>query len=331
MSVEEQQKAALKELSKKKKEQAYLFAKRDNVGELRALLEGLEEEILWQDWKDHAGRSLWRYSQELKAVEVEAYLAPLVGKQPLLMPRRMIQEPLQEPSPLVSPREMLREHCEDEAAQAMESLTAAIEMNATNCEPTKEITVVAIEIKAMDCETTMDPDCSYDDMDLASSYAANTPITPCRSVGSKESSSQPSSSIAPVDPHVDALKMKAFRAVVQDDTGSLDEVLVALPVAAWSEWQNKAGKTLLALSEERGSSLACAALMRALGMVRERKRESFTDGESVWVLEPGEVQPRRATVREAASSSAENVLLEFWDDYCDAAYVPHCKIMKSCS
>ena len=62
------------------------------------------------------------------------------------------------------------------------------------------------------------------------------------------------------------LKARALRAVVQDDFVTLGEVLNLAPVEKWSKWENKAGKDLLTLSQERGSSSAYSALARALGL-----------------------------------------------------------------
>lgn len=71
-----------------------------------------------------------------------------------------------------------------------------------------------------------------------------------------------------------------------------------VPADVWSAWRNKAGKDLVALSEERGSSAAYAVLARASGIVQERRHVPLEEGDAVWVLANGELQPRRATVKE---------------------------------
>merc|ERR1740121_1850536 len=111
----------------------------------------------------------------------------------------------------------------------------------------------------------------------------------------------------------DKLKAKALRAVCQDDGAALAEVLETTPIDVVSSWQNRAGTDLLTLSEERGSAQAYSVLAKALGLVREMKRDEFEERETVWVFVQGDVQPRRATVLEDTPEEAETVLLEFWD------------------
>jgi len=125
------------------------------------------------------------------------------------------------------------------------------------------------------------------------------------------------------------LRTRAFRAVVKDDTQVLQEVIADLPKEVWSEWHNKAGKDLLTLSEERGSSAAYSFLTRQLGKLKERKREAFAQGADVWVLMQGEIQPRRATVMEDAPAEANYVLLEYWDGDAAASYVDRGQVLPS--
>lgn len=110
------------------------------------------------------------------------------------------------------------------------------------------------------------------------------------------------------------LRAKAFRAVVQDDTSTLADVISStVPCCVWSKWRNKGGKDLLTLSEERGSPGAYSMLARALGVLTARKRDCFEEREAVWVMFAGEVQPRRATVVNDTPEEADSILLEFWD------------------
>jgi len=59
-------------------------------------------------------------------------------------------------------------------------------------------------------------------------------------------------------------RQKAFRAVVQDDMASLAMIICGLPPDEWFRWQNRAGKNLLTMSQERKSSGAHALLKKAL-------------------------------------------------------------------
>jgi hypothetical protein len=124
-------------------------------------------------------------------------------------------------------------------------------------------------------------------------------------------------------------RAQALRAVVADNTQALTDVLERLPLEVWSQWTNKAGKDLLTLSQERGSSGAYSCLARYLGILKELKREAFADREDVWVLVPGELQPRRATVMEDSPEEAEEVLVEFWDGYEPATKIDRTMVLKS--
>jgi len=113
----------------------------------------------------------------------------------------------------------------------------------------------------------------------------------------------------------DELKLKtaALRCVVKNDGDSLIEMLEGVPQSVWSAWQNRAGKDLITLAEERGSSDAHSALMKCMGLVQDMERDVFEERENVWVYLPGDVQPRRATVLEDTPEEVDEVLIEYWD------------------
>jgi hypothetical protein len=127
----------------------------------------------------------------------------------------------------------------------------------------------------------------------------------------------------------EALRLPAFRAVVQDDTVTLADIMGKVASDTWSSWQNKAGKDLLTLAQERGSPASYSMMAKELGILQERKRESFEERETVWVLFPGEVQARHATVLEDTSTDATEVLLEFWDSNEPASNVDVAFVMKT--
>ncbi|CAK0817910.1 unnamed protein product, partial [Prorocentrum cordatum] len=106
----------------------------------------------------------------------------------------------------------------------------------------------------------------------------------------------------------------------------------ARPVAAVETgWENKAGKDLLTLAQERGSTCVYAMLARALGMVHEVKREAYAEREAVWVFAQGEVQPRRATVVEDTPEEADDVLIEYWDGDAPPEPVERCMVQRMLS
>merc|ERR1712039_350553 len=124
------------------------------------------------------------------------------------------------------------------------------------------------------------------------------------------------------------MKLQAFRAVVKDDIATLESILDRIPRKVWERWQNKAGKDLMTLSEERGSKNAYSSLAKALGLVEELKRESFEERETVWIFKPGEVQPLRATVLEDTPEEADEVLIEYWEGTEGEARVDRCMVRK---
>merc|ERR1712007_206871 len=123
-------------------------------------------------------------------------------------------------------------------------------------------------------------------------------------------------------------KSKALRAVAQDDVVTLAEITQSIPVDVWSKWENKACKSLVTLSQERGSVAAYSHLARALGLVKELKRESFEEREAVWVFIRGNVQPQRATVLADTSGEAETIPIEYWDGDEPATTVDRCSVRK---
>jgi hypothetical protein len=61
------------------KKKAFLCLKRDDAAALRKLLLGLGEDVVWQDWRDTAGRNLWRFSQEMNSQKCQDLLRELLG------------------------------------------------------------------------------------------------------------------------------------------------------------------------------------------------------------------------------------------------------------
>lgn len=104
---------------------------------------------------------------------------------------------------------------------------------------------------------------------------------------------------------------------------------VGAPLGSSRPQSLEAGKDLISLSQERGASLAYSALARALGVLVERKHSSLEHGAAVWIHEPGEMQPRRATVARAARADAREVLVEFWDGDAPEMWVQRALVSKA--
>lgn len=160
------------------------------------------------------------------------------------------------------------------------------------------------------------------------------PCTPRREPIASAVTPVPPTPVTPATPSMGEegeLKQTAFRSVVKDDVEKLTPVLEALPPDVWSVWRNRAGKDLLELSQERGSSKAYSALAKALGLVTELPRELFEERETVWVYIPGDAQPRRASVMEDTPKEADTVLVEYWDGNEPALYLDRCMLRKMAS
>jgi len=110
---------------------------------------------------------------------------------------------------------------------------------------------------------------------------------------------------------------------------TLADILAKVSSDTWSTWQNKAAKDLLTLAQERRSPASYSMMAKELGILQERKSDSFEERETVWVLLPGEVQARHATVLEDTSADAMEVLVEFWDRDGPPAKVNKAIVMKS--
>jgi len=383
LTPEERTAKAARQAQLKRKKDAFLYVKKDDVDTLRSLIEGFEEGVRWQDWKDYAGRSLWRCAQDLHAVNVEEYLNGLDGDRPktyIESSRRLQRLPVQinghdrrsvYQEPQCTIVQQLSEVSQDSLpAKAGRKLSGLAEPQlhkrndvdvsealkeghkevtscpATEAPPEPKIRQPAIvnllqpewiEVEESHKESTPSP-----------AAAGSSPAT--RAPGPKahqttivnlldaevewreesESPKHPEKKPPPpkqLDDHPE-LRSKAFRAVVQDDCDALTEVLDAVDMSVWSAWQNKAGQDLLTLSEVRQSCYTYAVLAGALGILKEYRRVSFCDAETVWVFEHGEVMPRRATVKQDTNLESETVLVEFWDGDEPSQHVDRCMVQK---
>lgn len=161
----------------------------------------------------------------------------------------------------------------------------------------------------------------------SSPESAAVQTTATKSVANHSQNEADRPSLAPDE--ADRQKAKALRAVVQDDWQTLADVLEYVPMDVWQKWENKAGKDLLTLSQERGSAMAYSTLAKALGLLSEMKREAFEERETVWVFLLGEVQPVRATVLEDTPEEADEILVEFWEgENTEPVHVERCMVRR---
>lgn len=125
------------------------------------------------------------------------------------------------------------------------------------------------------------------------------------------------------------LKARALKAIAQDNSEDLQEILAQIPITLVRDWKNKAGTDLLTLAEERKKGKSYSVLAKAMGLVKEEKPERYEEKDSVWVFLPGEVAAVRATVVEEAAEEAQTVLLEFWEGNAPARHVNRRRIWRS--
>merc|ERR1711920_852411 len=92
------------------------------------------------------------------------------------------------------------------------------------------------------------------------------------------------------------MQTKARRATCQDDVDTLASILDQVPMQTWSSWKNKNGDDLLEIAQARGSSEVYGLLLKSLGLAREQRRDSYVEGEDVWIFLPGDLQPVRAKI-----------------------------------
>jgi hypothetical protein len=405
-SLTEEQKSvkAAKERQSQRKSKAFLLVKKDDGAQLAKLLEDAENEehaMKWQDWRDHAGRTLLQFARELQAASVQRLLANVLPAPPQSRPSRMQQKwsetvderfsslpdlasdfiptSLKGLSPAVSAKKIpvteplstkpnvAHSICAGEAVTQDETKAQRVNVtgklacmqgnNSGNTHEDSEWLQLCSQVEALveedikaqrgraagklaqkagtnlrdtqdDCEGLhfCEVDAVIEEDIKAQSERGAGKLTWRDGTNSRSNRGDSECSLSAEETE---WKAQALRAVVQDDTDALAEVLDRLPVETWSIWKNKAGKDLITLAEERGSSGAYSLLARLLGLLKEMKRESFDDREAVWVLVQGDVQPRRATVLADTSAEAEQVLVEFWDDDMPPCHIDRRSVMKT--
>lgn len=317
MTPEQRAAKQARELESKKKKEAFLLVKKDNPEALEQLLSSLDSHVRWQDWRDYAGRSLWRCCQDMRVTRVREYLAKKLGVQDVNAEKR-------KPAPLA--RQVSRESAQSDGAPD----AVAIEEERPRRIPSQQISPAApaVQEEQRPMEVIVSPPSHAAQQSSVASEPSLSEGCSSPSRINVYASGSPRPGYTPGDSEHAEIRASAFRAVAQDDTAALEEVLHSVDREIWSKWTNRAGKDLLTLSQERGSSLAYSMLARHLGMLKELQREAFEERESVWVFVGSEVQPRRATVLEDTPLEADEVSVEFWDGDEPAVMVEKCMVRK---
>mmetsp|Transcript_113466 Transcript_113466/g.177401 ORF Transcript_113466/g.177401 Transcript_113466/m.177401 type:complete len:560 (+) Transcript_113466:110-1789(+) len=326
MTVEQKAAKLARELESKAKKDAFLLIKKDDTEALKVLLDGLDPSVRWKDWRDYAGRTLWKCAQDLRARQQLEFLAPLFGQKLPEDPSR--RRGTVEISSSAEARPM-RPSVSSLPRQSLSSVGESGRMSAVSSNSGKD--AIASRQVSLEDEPSGDGQLSFpsspqgpNKWDLAREDTVNPDSVSC----CMSPSLSPSKFYDDGDPETAELRQKALRAVAQDDIYMLEEVLNVVHKDVWEKWQNKAGKDLLTLSQERGSNSAYSLLARSKGILKELQREAFEEREAVWVFENGEVQPRRATVLEESPPEEDTVYVEFWDGDEEPVRVERCLVRK---
>eukprot|EP00931_Biecheleriopsis_adriatica_P122022 TRINITY_DN9704_c0_g1_i1.p1 TRINITY_DN9704_c0_g1~~TRINITY_DN9704_c0_g1_i1.p1 ORF type:complete len:727 (-),score=186.97 TRINITY_DN9704_c0_g1_i1:216-2396(-) len=304
MTPEERAARARREEEMQRKKDAFQMVKKDDAAGLEALLDSLDESVRWQDWRDYAGRTLVRCAGDLRAARAKTVLAERIKapqEQGILPFGRQRSYSSSTPAAEDAGKAAV---AADASAPALPGSPPRVTEVLSPGSPLRTVAAVSEAGNAAVAEEPMSPTTQGADR-----AARGTPPTSPPKVPEIDDDDKP-----PLPPEEEEkLKAQALRAVVQDDCDSLLEVLTRARKDVWSRWENKAGKDLLTLSQERGSSSVYSLLAKSLGMVKEVKREAYEERQTVWVFVNGDVQPRRATVLEDTPEEADEVLVEYWD------------------
>merc|ERR1712137_403454 len=302
------------------------YTKKDDIVKLKELIDEMGEEVRWSDWRDSLGRTIWRCALDLRAHRVQEFLKQLgVSEQtkPKARPRtsrQILQQMQQKHSQPLQQQPQPEQQEEQEKQEQQEHSDAQHKEAPADANDHPESAPVDTQGK----ESTIHAD------ECMESVPVVTENGSVRTGGIPESNERRSPYSTPlVQMKSTAIaKSKALRAVAQDDAVALADIIGSIPVDVWSKWENKAGKSLVTLSQERGSVAAYSHLARALGLVKELKRESFEEREAVWVFIRGNVQPKRATVLADTSEDADTIPIEYWDGDEPATTVDRCSVRK---
>lgn len=284
------------------KKDAFVYIKQDKAEELLQMLVELEREgTAWRDWKDHSQRTMLKLSLTI-GKRCKAILQRIQqGETPEDVQTALRAPP--EVAPVPAPQ--VEEAAAPEPVPETASPPAAPTLQLPNIKAVHEVELHREEGPS------------------PSAFVWSAPSH------SEENEEPPAAPPAPPVQEVDEdTKRQAFACVVRNRVSDLEAILDRFPNEVWSTWQNKAGYDLLSLAEERKSSDAYAFLARRLGLLQEQKRIPLFEGDCVWVFEPGDVQPLRATVMEDTPDEADEVLLQFWEGDNGIMPVPRAKITK---
>jgi len=377
LTPEQKAKKLANKIEQLKKKEAFVLIKRDDAEALEELIDSLAETVRWKEWRDYAGRNLWRCSLDLRGTRCQSFLAPLVGqrlpeahpdnqkdkrkstvsegkrKSGLSLSSDALQDAIAsgerrpsllsgDGSPSHSPGNRDRDKLNSSfASRGSRHSSGSGDRKKSSDSPSlhpkspSSSLGGAVEEVLGSLGDGLSPLPSAAEPSTGSTSAGPRVTNLLDNDGSPDRpmDEAPSDGGLPVSPARSEaesmqLRTQAMRAVAQDDCDALLEVLDQVEKDTWTTWENKAGKDLLTLATERGSTNSYSLLARELGILQEVFRHAFEERESVWVFEAGEVQPRRATIMEDTPAEEDEILIEFWDGDDPPLHVDRCIIHK---
>merc|ERR1712137_931566 len=319
MTPEQHAAKAADEILRKQKRTAFTLVKKNDVTKFKELIDEVGEGVSWRDWRDPFGRTVWRCAKDLRALKMQEFLEQLgVGdeakiQRPTVQTLRQIGKQHQQQEQKEQQRQQGREDMNQTQCISVPERTVdapIVEQNPTpdlseclahsgrysNCStcPARDSTAMLHPIEQQQQGQEQQQQQQQEDLNqtqcipgdehredaTVAEQNPNLDLSEClSSVGMDSFCSSP----CPAEDPLAVAKSKAFRAAAQDDCGTLNEIIESISIAIWSKWENRAGKTLLTLSEERRSPSVHLRLAKAFGIAKQLKRESFEVGECVWV------------------------------------------------
>lgn len=376
LTPEQKAKKLANKIEQLKKKEAFVLIKRDDAEALEELIDSLAETVRWKEWRDYAGRNLWRCSLDLRGTRCQSFLAPLVGqrlpeahpdnqkdkrkstlsegkrKSSLSLSSGALQDDVPQSgerrpsllsgdgSPTHSPLNRDRDRLASSFSRGSRHSSGSGDRKKSSDSPSllpkspsSSLGGAAEELGILGDGSSPLPSVAEPSAGSTSAGPRITDLSTSDGSPDRPLDAAPSDGGLPVSParseaECTQLRSQAMRAVAQDDCDTLLEVLGQVEKEIWTTWENKAGKDLITLATERGSTNSYSLLARELGILQAVVRHAFEERESVWVFEAGEVQPRRATIMEDTPAEEDEILIEFWDGDDPPLHVDRCLIHK---
>jgi len=289
------------------KPQLFFLVKKNDYEALEEELSKLSHDVAWEDWRDHNGRTLITYAEELRYFSVKEVLASLLAE------KKAGSKTTDAPK-VISP-------CQVDAP-GIEACNR--DSHTRDWASFGKAGVATPETRTPSSDGQVSPS--------TPPSVALKQSTPVRTVSMASSNYAPRSPSTPSGPYAEE-KKAAFKAAWNGDERALVAALENVPVDVWTQWRNQGDQALMEMSKSRDEYKKTSIhklLLSMQGLIVDRKYEALDEGQAVWVFFAGDLVPRQATVREDTLAEAEKVLVQYWDGKDDdpAEYVDRCCVNR---